>query len=93
VRPNNVRFEVRVFFPWVLKEKVYTYEVDARQARESLTPLPRSREIDHLASFEAQQKRESRYRLISQISTSIAAALFHACEEEDPVNGYSKEEK
>ena len=87
---DEVKIEVSVRLPWAKKEVTYGYAIGRHQAREALVPLPKDREIDPAAMFEAQRQHERRERLIDLVAQQIAGALMTACESQDTDHGYPK---
>jgi len=87
---ESVRIEVNIRLPWAKNELRYQYAIDKKQAREGLVPLPKEREFDPYAAFEAQRQNDRRHTLVDMVSRQIAGALMNACESQDTDHGYPK---
>ena len=89
---DTVRVRVEVDLPWTHGRLVMAYAIPSAVWRDSLTPLPRAREIDPLAAAEAARQMQRRDRLSRLVADAITGAILKAAENEDTTDGYSKRE-
>lgn len=88
---SDLKVKVSISLPWALDEKCYAFTISRQLAEDSLAPLPRDRELDPVALFEAGRQHDRRKKVIEDVANKVAFSLMNACELEDTTNGCRRE--